>query len=223
MRCVTKINILKLGNERYLFAVFDGHGGNQVAEYVRDNFVTHLTQNANFQKELYEDALTETFIKMDTLMRSPEGDKALQKYTESEGESKEFAGYSGMESSENVAMCCGCTACVCLIAGDTIYCANAGDSRCVLSQDKTAVEMSHDHKPSNTDEEARIKRAGGFVSFDRVNGNLNLSRALGDFTYKESKDLDVEEQMVIPNPEIKTAKIDEKTDFFIIACDGIWD
>jgi serine/threonine protein phosphatase PrpC len=214
---------LCVGKERYLFAVFDGHGGNQVAEYVRDNFITHLTQNANYKQEKYEEALKETFIKMDTLMRTPEGDKALQKYTASEGESEGFAGYSGMDSTENVAMCCGCTACMCLIVGNKVYCANAGDSRCVLSQAHEVVELSNDHKPSNEDEEARIKKAGGFVSFDRVNGNLNLSRALGDFTYKESKDLDIEEQMVIPVPEIRTADIDEKTDFLIIACDGIWD
>jgi len=44
--------------------------------------------------------------------------------------------------------------------------------------------MSFDHKPENKEERERIEKAGGFVSDNRVNGNLNLSRAFGDFTYK---------------------------------------
>lgn len=223
MFCVTEFDNFHLGKQRYLFAVFDGHGGNQVAEFVRDNFVKELKVNRNYIDEKYEDALTETFIKMDTLMRADDADVRLQKYTKKEDESSGFSGYSGLDSTDNIAIWCGCTACVCLIAGDTIYCANAGDSRCVLSQNKSEVPLSFDHKPSNPEEEERIKRAGGYVSFDRVNGNLNLSRAFGDFTYKQNKSLDIDEQMVLPIPEIMTAKIDEKTDFLIIACDGIWD
>lgn len=44
--------------------------------------------------------------------------------------------------------------------------------------------MSVDHKPDDEIEFNRIKAAGGFVTEGRVNGNLNLSRAMGDFEYK---------------------------------------
>lgn len=44
--------------------------------------------------------------------------------------------------------------------------------------------MSIDHKPDDQIELKRIKAAGGFVADGRVNGNLNLSRAMGDFEYK---------------------------------------
>ena len=58
--------------------------------------------------------------------------------------------------------------------------ANAGDSRCVLSRAGKAVEMSFDHKPEDDIERKRIEKAGGKVTSDgRVNGGLNLSRALG--------------------------------------------
>lgn len=40
--------------------------------------------------------------------------------------------------------------------------------------------MSYDHKPEDEVELTRIKNAGGKVTMDgRVNGGLNLSRAIG--------------------------------------------
>ena len=44
--------------------------------------------------------------------------------------------------------------------------------------------MSEDHKPDNENEKARITKAGGEVWEGRVNGTLNLSRAIGDLEYK---------------------------------------
>lgn len=99
-------------------------------------------------------------------------------------------------------MSTGCTSVVCLLTNDQIYCANAGDSRAVLSRNKKAIELSEDHKPDNAGEEARIKKAGGFVEEGRVKGILSLSRALGDLEYKTNKKLVDEEQMITCVPEI---------------------
>lgn len=44
--------------------------------------------------------------------------------------------------------------------------------------------MSIDHKPDDDQEKNRITKAGGDVWEGRVNGNLNLSRAIGDLEYK---------------------------------------
>ena len=52
--------------------------------------------------------------------------------------------------------------------------------------------MSADHKPNNEEELKRIKKAGGVVIEGRINGNLNLSRTLGDFEYK--KDINLTQQ-----------------------------
>lgn len=44
-----------------------------------------------------------------------------------------------------------------------------------------AVDLSFDHKPTDLVELQRIERAGGIVGPDgRVNGGLNLSRAIGE-------------------------------------------
>ena len=54
-----------------------------------------------------------------------------------------------------------------------------------------------------------------------MNGNLNLSRALGDLEYKNNKKLGPEEQMITADPNIKIIK-NENIDFIIMGCDGIW-
>jgi len=67
-----------------------------------------------------------------------------------------------------------------LLVNNQLYVANAGDSRCVVAIDGLAHDMSKDHKPEDELELVRICAAGGKVSADgRVNGGLNLSRALG--------------------------------------------
>lgn len=117
----------------------------------------------------------------------------------------------------------GCTAVVALIKDNRLYVANAGDSRCVLSRAGQAIEMSHDHKPTNQIEYNRIKKAGGRVTNDgRVNGGLNLSRAFGDHSYKVNRDLPLEEQMITALPDVKEIELTDEDDFIVLACDGIW-
>ena len=75
------------------------------------------------------------------------------------------------------------------LSKDQIICANAGDSRAVLQSGDVPVELSFDHKPDNEGELARIQKAQHFVEDSRVDGNLALSRALGDFMYKDQANL----------------------------------
>lgn len=90
-------------------------------------------------------------------------------------------------------MTAGCTANVSMIYEDTLLCANAGDSRTLLCSDGKPYPMSVDHKPEDETEYNRITKAGGFVTEGRVDGNLNLSRCIGDFEYKKDKNLSQEE------------------------------
>jgi len=117
----------------------------------------------------------------------------------------------------------GCTAVVGLIHKNTLFVANAGDSRCVLSRAGTAVALSADHKPEDEPERSRIQRAGGVVTNDgRVNGGLNLSRALGDHAYKQNTQLGHREQMISALPDIQQIELQPGDDFIVLACDGIW-
>jgi serine/threonine protein phosphatase PrpC len=51
---------------------------------------------------------------------------------------------------------------------------------------------------------------------------LNLSRAIGDLEYKKNAKLAPEEQMITADPDILKVK-NEKIDFIIMGCDGIWE
>lgn len=73
-----------------------------------------------------------------------------------------------------------------------IYCANTGDSRAILGRGNSDVfDLSEDHKPDDAGELARIKAAGARVSNGRVDGKLSLSRAIGDLSFKQNKNLSV--------------------------------
>ncbi|KAB0795291.1 hypothetical protein PPYR_12130 [Photinus pyralis] len=118
----------------------------------------------------------------------------------------------------------GCTAVVALLRENQLYVANAGDSRCIVCRNGKAVDMSLDHKPEDDLETQRILKAGGRVTHDgRVNGGLNLSRAIGDHAYKQNKELSDREQMITALPDVKTLTINPGEDeFMVLACDGIW-
>lgn len=72
-------------------------------------------------------------------------------------------------------------------------------------------------------EKARISAAGGFVDFGRVNGNLALSRAIGDFEFKKSADLSPEQQIVTAFPDVVTHEVSNDDEFLVIACDGTFE
>jgi len=127
----------------------------------------------------------------------------------------------------------GCTAVAVLLVrseasgGPRILCANAGDSRAVLSRAGRAVGLSEDHKPENPEETARIVKAGGYVQQmpggARIQGDLNLSRSLGDLRYKKPADAPPEEQILTAFPEVRTFDLTSEDEFLVIGCDGIWE
>ena len=102
--------------------------------------------------------------------------------------------------------------------------ANAGDSRAVLSRGGETVVLSVDHKPAHPTEYERITKAGGWVSdAGRVNGNLNLSRSIGDLRYKRNEALEPDEQVITAAPDVRSIELQADDEFCVLACDGIWD
>jgi serine/threonine protein phosphatase PrpC len=48
-----------------------------------------------------------------------------------------------------------------------------------------------------------------------------LSRAIGDFEFKQNRALSAEKQIVTVDPEIITHKLDGEEEFLVVACDGV--
>lgn len=255
-----------------LFAVFDGHGGKEVAAFCEQFFSPALRKNSVDDMHL---ALTRAFHRMDEMLREPEGQRAFLALKKADGgddddtakprtvkmlansirtnlaEAKEKGSLTREEAhqvmmkmvflkrleaqpqveanalADNV----GCTANVVLVTSTKMICANCGDSRSVVCRGGRAVELSHDHKPNHERERMRIERAGGYVeaitggprAHYRVNGNLNLSRALGDLEYKKRADLGPEAQIISGTPDIIEETIRPEDEFIVCACDGVWD
>ncbi len=101
--------------------------------------------------------------------------------------------------------------------------ANVGDSRCVIGNKTATITMTEDHKPNLPEEKERIEKAKGFVKFNRVNGELAMSRALGDFRYKLNPELEVVDQQVIALPDVAFHERSSEDEVAVIACDGVWD
>ncbi|KAF7814533.1 putative protein phosphatase 2C 60 [Senna tora] len=96
-------------------------------------------------------------------------------------------------------------------------------SMSVTHPDFKAHILTKDHKPDLEVEKDRILKAGGFVRFGRVNGSLNLARAIGDIEFKENKHLPAEKQIITADPDITSVELCSDDEFLVIACDGIWD
>lgn len=197
------------GPDMSLFTVFDGHGGQEVAKYSEAHFGEELKNNAAFKAGDYKKALIETHLKIDEMLFSPEGQKELNTKFRDAGETQESHA--------------GCTSNVILIVGKTVYCANAGDARSYMYSGNQAIPLSEDHKPDNQIEKDRIAKAGGTIIDGRVNGNLNLSRAIGDLEYKRNPALPQTEQLISSEPDVVVREIKADDQFILIGCDGIWE
>ncbi|GLG96107.1 hypothetical protein R5R35_007275 [Gryllus longicercus] len=178
------------------FGVYDGHGGAKVAQYAGKHLHKYIVKRPEYKEGNIEEALRQGFLDVDTAMLNEESLK------------DELAGT---------------TAVAIVLKNNKLYCANVGDSRAVACVNAKVDPLSLDHKPSNDIESRRIQAAGGWVEFNRVNGNLALSRALGDFVFKKNDKKRAEEQIVTAYPDVEVRDVTPDWEFVVMACDGIWD
>lgn len=222
-------------DDMHLFGVFDGHGGKEASYVVKDHYERILKETEEFKAEDYEGALKSSFFKMDEYLDSTDGKNDMKKVADASPETKsplmklltgggEEAKAVDVKSEESYMLDSkGCTANVALIQGNKVIVANAGDSRCVLAHKHMAIDLSKDHKPEDEIEKKRILAAGSEIREGRVDGNLNLSRSLGDLKHKQKPGLKPEEQPITCDPDITTHELKEDDDFIVMAWDGIWE
>uniref|UniRef100_A0A1D1XJ46 protein-serine/threonine phosphatase n=1 Tax=Anthurium amnicola TaxID=1678845 RepID=A0A1D1XJ46_9ARAE len=232
----------ELDNCTSFFGVYDGHGGKVVAKFCAKYLHTQVLKHEAYSAGDLGASVLKAFFRMDEMMRgqrgwrelailgdkinkltgmiegliwSPRGGDSHEQIDDwafEEGPHSDFAGPTS-----------GCTACVAIIRDNQLIVANAGDSRCVISRKGQAYNLSRDHKPELEVERERILKAGGFIHAGRVNGSLNLARAIGDMEFKQNKFLPADKQIVTANPDINIVELCDDDDFIVLACDGIWD
>ncbi|XP_020589664.1 probable protein phosphatase 2C 62 [Phalaenopsis equestris] len=146
-------------SELGLFAIFDGHMGHDVPNYLQ----SHLFDNILRQPDFFTD--TKNAIK-----------KAYEITDSTILEKAKELGKGGSTAVTAI-----------LIDGSKLVVANLGDSRAIICKNGTAKQLSIDHEPS--EEREIIEKKGGFVSkipgdVPRVDGQLAVARAFGDRSLK---------------------------------------
>lgn len=170
------------------FAIYDGHGGKEAADIASAELHKFLeAELLSGKNSSVEECFIKAYESMDLRLKFD-------------------------------AVYMGATAVTCLIRGESgrkkLYVANAGDARAVLCRGGKAERLTYDHKASDAAEQARVQECGGFVSMNRVQGVLAVSRSLGDHAMKQS---------VISKPHFWEDELLETDTFAIVACDGLWD
>jgi len=237
-----------VASDRALFAIFDGHGGEEVALFCQRHFPEQVKNL--LQKRVSSAALfTQAFDAMDDLLRLPESAEELRCLSRGShlldkdqlecnspvkdycnGHGCENQGQGGQHPADKV----GSTALAILLTAESVVCGNAGSSGAVLCRGGNAVELSFNHKPSLREERRRIEEAGAILvqpsrmdchrpREPRINGSLSISRSIGDFAYKGQAGCARDRQAVICTPDVQSIALGPEDEFLVLASDGVWE
>lgn len=208
----------------YIYGIFDGHGGFETSKYLKANFKNFFLGHALWReyKALYnenstvefdfENLFTIIFVELDQIMKPFIMSKKSRTETS------------------------GSTAVIVLQTPTKYVCATVGDSEAWVLKSDGVVKLSIVKKPDDVDEKARIESAGGCVTRGRINYNLAISRAFGDFDYKcslllrnhigqsvKNFDVDAKNMVVTVIPFVNVVDRNECQGRLLLACDGFFD
>jgi serine/threonine protein phosphatase PrpC len=182
-----------------LFELFDGHGGEDISNFLQQNFVIiYKNYLENFNYDIPK-SLTHAFKEADETIK------------------ESLTNLEGMGSTGTIVHI--------LWENDitlVVYTGNVGDSRVSLISKNHIIRLSYDHRMSDQKEKERIIQSGLEIINDRIGGELMLTRVFGDYEFKSISD---KKKGVICEPFLSKIKIDLniKNQFLILASDGIWD
>ncbi|KAH9577481.1 PPM-type phosphatase domain [Trypanosoma melophagium] len=186
------------------FGVYDGHGGTQCAEFLRDNLHTFILSRPD-------------------VMTSPE--QAIRAGIATA--ERAFLTKCANEKIES-----GSTCAIAMIVDDTLVTGNVGDTEIVLCRAGSPLLLSTKHSlHCNEAEEERVKACGGRIISNRVGHpkfnpqvlSLGITRAIGDAGFKLDEYTDGKPSGVIADAETRSTKLTDEDEFLIIGCDGLWD
>lgn len=211
-------------------AIFDGHGGDIVADFASKNLLPLLLQKLNDNNNI-DDSILSSFNDIEN--EYIKGIKQAYAY-----------GYGEVAK-------VGCCALIAIVNDNNLTIANCGDCRAVLgsniNSNTVATRLSRDHNARmsleqinlqtlHPNEDDIVKCKNPHACY--VKGRLQLTRALGDLYLKYSsfnapsglprvRGRHIPEPFtppyVSPIPEINHFELDSNDKFIILATDGVWD
>jgi len=222
-------------------AVFDGHGGDECCNFLVDALPKSIRNQMFAERDALRNAIESSRgVRGGHSEQNEDATSELMRrilktaYLRTD---KEFISPKSAPQS-------GSTAATVILMGRRLFAANVGDSRVVLCRaGGQCVELTSDHKPSRPDEAARVRAAGGFILHKRVMGELAITRAFGDKSFKmgikamleeEAEDMnnggvneesgkDLTAPLVSSEPEIASMVLSHNDEFLLLACDGLFD
>mmetsp|Transcript_675 Transcript_675/g.1263 ORF Transcript_675/g.1263 Transcript_675/m.1263 type:complete len:182 (-) Transcript_675:991-1536(-) len=175
-----------------MFAVLDGHGGFQAAHFCQQHLkeLGESVRVGESEEKLHEH-IKELCLRLD------------QQFTQ-------LATRSSLQAGSTLLMA--------LLHQDRVTVSNIGDSvGLLLKRNGQFQRVTVDQVPSRPDEYSRIIKNNGFVitkhDVVRVDGNIAVSRAIGDIQYKK---------YLIPEPESTSFEVSEEDDVLILSTDGLF-
>jgi len=220
------------------FSIFDGHGGEECSEFLKDNYLKYLVDNKNFPYDIKQ--------------------SMIEAFKDIEEEFFKLKCKDTLEESDKSGSC----ALVAVIFDNKIYIANIGDSRAIMSiNEGTKIkQLTVDHKPDNLIEFERAMKNGSKIYLDdnddpdrdvskikfikdkhdlekkkelkqnsdedkifRVYpSDLAVMRTVGDIKAKK-KEFGGNPGTIINYPDIFVIDINSNDDFIVMGCDGIFD
>jgi serine/threonine protein phosphatase PrpC len=224
-------------------AVFDGHGGDECSNYLVEA-LPHQIRQAMLNERV---ALKQAVEQSAAAGRQDQAEDAASELMRIILKGAYLRTDNDFILPKNAPQS-GSTAATVLLLGRRLFAANVGDSRVVLCRSGgQCVELTSDHKPSRPDEAARVRAAGGFILHKRVMGELAITRAFGDKSFKmgikamleedadELANANGEQQqhpqppkdltapLVSAEPEIASMLLSHNDEFLLLACDGLFD
>ncbi|XP_037620841.1 protein phosphatase 1K, mitochondrial isoform X2 [Sebastes umbrosus] len=196
------------------FAVFDGHGGPEAADFC-EKYMEKFIKDLVAEESNLEVVLTKAFLEIDKALArhfhfSPNGFEALDIPTDLT--QALLVRVPGVNA--------GTTSTVALLRdGIELVVGSVGDSRAMMCRKGKALKLTVDHTPERKDEKERIRKSGGFITWNslgqsNVNGRLAMTRSIGDFDLKKTG--------VIAEPETKRISLHHAHDSFLaLTTDGI--
>ena len=194
------------GNQA-LFGVFDGHGGIEVAQKLKNEISGKLAKLINSNTPRTPD--------LDSCQIESNFKTLFKKFDEEI--IKQFSNVNQIYESTNFQSPGSTCTLIYLIKEEKetfLYSANIGDTKGLLISKTGSSRITYEHKPTDDFENKRVKSNGGVIFSGRIFGQFGLTRAFGNIPLKK---------WVIAEPFIKKSIIHNEDKFIVVASDGIWD